>query len=131
MSVMTSGTMESPLMGNALAEIAVLFQREWQRLHQDVVSEPLTTLRAGLLTVALPNVLSTDECARTTNASGRQQITQRLERWIDLSLSTPGYAKIELLLRCYVTIHANRYCRRQLYRECAVWAALSPAYPVT
>ncbi|MEZ4680663.1 MAG: hypothetical protein R2932_41255 [Caldilineaceae bacterium] len=102
MSVMTSGTMESPLMGNALAEIAVLFQREWQRLHQDVVSEPLTTLRAGLLTVALPNVLSTDECARTTNASGRQQITQRLERWIDLAY--PRLAtQIELLLRCYVT----------------------------
>lgn len=102
MSMMAQAMVEPPTFGNALTQIATLFQTEWKRLRQLPTHNPSTALRPDLLTVVLPDALSEGEWAQSATADGRSEVKQQLDGWIDTAY--PRLAnQIEALLMCYVT----------------------------
>lgn len=107
MSMMANVMLESPVFGSALTQIAQLFQTEWKRLHSfsaypPSTATPSTTLSADLLTVVLPDALSEDEQQQSATTTGRNEVKQQLDGWIDSAY--PRLAtQIEMLLHCYVT----------------------------
>ena len=102
MSMIAARAVEPLTFDNALPQIATLFQTEWKRLRNHPTTVPSATIRADLLTVALPNVLTAKECAQSATDIGRSEIKQQLDGWIDLAYPRLA-SQVEALLNCYVT----------------------------
>jgi len=102
MSTMANVMLEPPAFGNALTQIASLFQSEWKRLRNLPTDDPSTTLRADLLTVVLPDALTDGERAQSATTDGRSEVKQQLDSWIDMAYPRLA-SQIEALLNCYVT----------------------------
>jgi hypothetical protein len=102
MAIMAATVVEPFAFGNALPQIAALFQAEWQRLRNCPAAHSSATIRADLLTVALPNALTCGESVQSATETGRSEVKQQLDGWIDLAYPRLA-AQIEALLHCYVT----------------------------
>ncbi len=102
MSMIAATAVEPLAFGNALPQIATLFQSEWRRLRNRPATASSATIRADLLTVALSNVLTAGECAQSATEAGRSEIKQQLDGWIDLAYPRLA-SQVESLLNCYVT----------------------------
>jgi len=102
MSTSVATAVEPLSFGNALPQIATLFQTEWARLRNHPAATSSATLRPDLLTVALPNGLTDGECALSETEAGRNEVKQQLDGWID-SAYPRLVSQVEALLNCYVT----------------------------
>lgn len=102
MSMMANVMQEPPVVGNALTQIATLFQSEWKRFHQLPTHNPSTLLLNDQLMVILPDAITEGERAQSATAAGRNKVKQSLDSWIDSAY--PKLAtQIESMLNCYVT----------------------------
>jgi hypothetical protein len=86
----------------ALAQIADLLGTEWSRRRHLPMRKPKTILRPDLLTVALPNALTTCEQEQSSTKDGRLKVKQQLDELVD-GVYPRLAGQVEALLRCYVT----------------------------
>lgn len=99
---MTGAHPENLLVMKALPQIAQVFLTEWTQVRTAPGTAPKAHLGSDLLTVEIPNALTTGERALAQTEIGRDVVVRTVGHWIDRSY--PRLAnQIENLLNCYVT----------------------------